>query len=1093
MSKSVAPLAQGQKIDPSPNAPPPGNTAGGFSGFLDAASFPTQPTVTSGIDTMVTLSADFMKHGSKDLLTIDSKAQLHLLSNNGDGTFAAPVNSSGSVTGSYYTGYIDAVVHDYDNDGYPDVIARDNSDYRLTFFHNNHDGTFTLAKYITLPSDYSTAALLLGDATGDGVDDLITFIDTYSYSTGNTTTQVQVYAGNSSGDFNTTPIVTTYTFEGAEIVIPNRGALIGTNAGHKALYIEALSLNGQGVNGATVFALGLNGDGTFQGTPYTQQDFISASIYANTNNGGLSVADLNNDGVPDLTVYFGDGYIYTALGASDGSFPAVVTASPAFSILPETVVESDINGDGYPDLIVKDIDTLEVLPGLGNGSFGKASTYYTVSNSNSGGTSNSPGFNMVYDDFTGDGVPDLLYMDTGSNGYNRAVLMAGQGGGEFQGPVGLPADNQLGYDPGHLYGEAMFDTNGDGRADLITLDTYGLGPYYLRTALSNGKGGFNLITALAATHGSYTVASVMASHDFNGDGLEDLVLEAYTTPAAYTYNFTLAVSLSKGDGTFSEPVFLDTNGVTLTSALSSVAVGDINGDGIPDIVAVTPGGYYATAAMLTFLGKSDGTFQPAMYQTYGHSYAYAGITLADFNGDGKLDLFISDDGTLGSVLPQASIIFGDNSGTFDTTKAVPVVSGLMIRKALVGDLNGDGKPDLVLLSGGQVSGYTITTTDRNVIVYLNNGDGTFTRSTTTYEAGAIGGTGHLADFNGDGKLDLVFAVDYPWDRDTASNAGTQLLLGNGDGTFGTPSNLTLPPSVSFLASGDVDGDGSRDLMSFSYYVGSIAVLRNISGSGLQLTADQSTVNTTQGVNLTATITASVDHRPTPLGTVTFSLAGNTLGTGTLQGGTASLYVSGLPVGSDKITATYSGDTNYSANQIGASTVVTVTSAPVTTPDFSVTVPSGAVTLSSGGTSSTTFSLTANSTYSGLVNLSAANLPKDMTISFSSTSVMLSPNATSTVTATINTNAKTAAIKSDKNFFLAGSCFCLLFCFSRRRRSFRMLHAVFLLGTLTTVFGLAGCASDSTTTDRGDYTVVVTATPAVTGATTKAFNVTVHVD
>ena len=64
-----------------------------------------------------------------------------------------------------------------------------------------------------------------------------------------------------------------------------------------------------GTYGVTIFALGLNGDGTFMDTPYTQQDFPTASNYANTNNGGLFLDDLNNDGIPDLTVQFFDGRI----------------------------------------------------------------------------------------------------------------------------------------------------------------------------------------------------------------------------------------------------------------------------------------------------------------------------------------------------------------------------------------------------------------------------------------------------------------------------------------------------------------------------------------------------------------------------------------------------------------------------------------------------------------------------------------------------------------------------------------------------------------------------------------------------------------
>ncbi|MBW4028163.1 MAG: hypothetical protein HIU93_12280 [Acidobacteria bacterium] len=1084
--------ATGEKIDPQPMATVGPAGSGGFSGFQDAVSFPTLTTVANDRTTMVTLAADFLKTGRSDLLTIDTSAQLHLLANKGEGTFAEPVTSDGTVSGSYGTSYIGAVVQDYDGDGYPDVIARDHINYRLSFFRNNRDGTFTLAKHIDLPEDYNAGAMLLGDVTGDGVADLITFADLYDYSSGNTIMEVLVYAGTGTGDFNPTAIETDYTFEGAQVVIPNGGALLGLNAGRKSLYIEALSLNGQGVNGASAFALGSKGDGTFLANPYTQQDFPTDTIYANTNNGGMTIADLNGDGIPDLTMNFADGFIYSALGQSDGSFPTVTVAGPDFAIYAESTVLTDVNGDGYPDLLVKSADTLEVLPGLGTGKFGPPTKDYTVSNSDSASSSNAPGFNMVYADFTGEGVADVMYVDNTYNGYNRAVLMTGQGSGDFQGPIALPANSQLGYDPGHLYGEAMFDTNGDGRSDVIALDTNGSGPYFLRTALSDQNGGFKLVQALPATQGKYLLGSVRSHFDFNRDGLQDLVLDAYTSPAAYTYNYTLAVALSKGDGTFGNPVVLDTGGTVLQSLLSSVAVGDISGDGIPDIVAVTAGGSSDTAAILIFLGNRDGTFQTAVTTPYGNSYTYAGIALADFNGDGKLDLFLSDDGASGSTLPASSIIFGDNSGTFHTAKAVTLTSGVSVRKALIGDLNGDGKADIVLLSAGTVSGYEVTTTDRAAIVYLNDGQGGFTRG-SSFEAGSIAGTGLLADFNGDGKLDLVFAVDYPWDRDSADNAGVHLLLGKGDGTFGDAANLTLPPSVSFLASGDLDGDGTQDLMSFSFYVGSIAVLRNISGTSLGLTADQSSIDATQGVNFTATVAATVSHRASPQGDATFQLGSTTLGTATLAGGTATFHAANLPVGTDKITAVYSGDSNFSVSP-SAATVVTVTSAPAVPPDFVLGLPSGSLQIASGGQGSTSFSLTANSAYNGAITLTTDDLPKNMTVSFSPSRVTLAPNATATVTLNVSANASsTAALRTGAGFVLAAPVCCLLFGFARGRRLLHRLRGPLVMVALVAAISLSGCASDSTKTHTGDYTIVVRAIPSVAGATGKAFNVVIHVD
>jgi hypothetical protein len=1069
------------------------NTAG-FSGFLATPSYPTFPAPVSSVPTLVTISADFMNHGHKDLLTIDSSAKLHLLSNKGDGSFALPVTSIGRPAGSYYTTYLSAFAYDYDKDGYPDVVARDGSNSRLTFFHNNHDGTFTLANYIQLPNCYYPAAMLLGDVNQDGIPDITVFVTSYDYINAATDLQVLVYPGDGSGYFNTTPIETDYVFSGGEVVIPNNGALLSTNASRPSLYIEALSLNSYGVNGATVFALGLNGDGTFIATPYAQQDFPSANIYANTNSGGLSLADLNNDGIPDLTMSFMDGNIYTSLGQVDGSFATVANAAaPVFLVTPQSWAVTDIDGDGFPDFVVKDQDSFEVLPGLGTGLFAGAKTYYTASNSNSGTYENSPGSNLVVDDFNGDGILDAVYVDASYSGYQRAIFLQGHGDDTFQAPAALPAYEQLDYAPGYLHAQAVFDSNGDGRADIILQDIYGAGPYPYRTALSDGKGGFTLVKAAEGQYGNYTLETTLASGDFNHDGLQDLVMDAESPVDPYTVNHTLAVLFSKGDGTFADPVFIDMNGTTLNFSLTSVALGDINGDGTLDIVATTTGGYYDAPAIITILGNADGTFQPAVTQPFGTAYTFAGATLADLNGDGKLDLLLSDDGAAGGTLPSSSIIFGDNSGIFNTANAVPLTSGISLRKVLVGDLNGDGKPDLALISAGVQSGYSITTTNRGLLVYLNNGDGTFTAA-DTYEIGSLGGNGLLADVNGDGNLDVVFTIDYPSDVATTSNAGAQLLLGHGDGTFGAPTNLMLPASVSLIAAGDLNGTGVLDLVTFSYFVGPTTILRNQSGSTLTLTADQQTINQGSSVTFTAVVQPAISYRPSPTGSVKFLYNGQTLGVAPLQSGSASLAVASLPVGTDSVTAVYEGDTNYSSTSTGATVVVTVATAPVVPSDFVLNIPSSTLSIARGSNASLSFSVLANASFTGTVAFTVKNLPKGMSVNFAPASVPLSPGGVATETlfvSTTTTNSNTAVAGILGLPFLGS----ILFLTGSRRRFRRAVPALLVtLGSLAGLVSLSGCGGSAVgVTAKGDYTIVVQATPSVSGVSSKSFNVTVHVD
>ena len=259
-----------------------------------------------------------------------------------------------------------------------------------------------------------------------------------------------------------------------------------------------------------------------------------------------------------------------------------------------------------------------------------------------------------------------------------------------------------------------------------------------------------------------------------------------------------------------------------------VAVGDLNGDGIPDLVVENS----ESGVVGVLLGNGDGTFQPAVtYSTggEGNNIFNSGLALADVNGDGKLDLLVTNpcgmyNCVVSAVEGTVGVLLGNGNGTFQP--AVTYATGGVVTQAVhVADVNGDGKLDLIVANSCGLNDCFRSPTEGTVGVLLGNGDGTF-RPALLYPSGASWASGiAVADANGDGKLDLIVANTCAY---CGGNGLVAVLFGNGDGTFQAAVSYdsggisgTKPSSV---AVADLNGDGKPDILVTNFRSNTVGVL-----------------------------------------------------------------------------------------------------------------------------------------------------------------------------------------------------------------------------------------------------------------------------
>ena len=350
----------------------------------------------------------------------------------------------------------------------------------------------------------------------------------------------------------------------------------------------------------------------------------------------------------------------------------------------------DFNGDGILDLAISDAnDRVSVLLGDGSGGFTPA----PGSPLGLGGGAATPD-SVAVGDFNGDGIQDLV---TANYESGNATVVLGNGSGGFAPAPGSPFGLGSGNVPGPVF-VAVGDFNGDGNQDLVTAN---LQANDVTVLLGDGSGGFAPATAspLAVGGGPYAIAV----GDFNRDGIQDFAV-------ASKYAGNVAVFLGNSNGNLTAATgspFAAGSGPDL------LAVGDFNGDGVPDVAVGNA--YDSSVAML--LGDGKGGLKAAPGSPFYLYYEPLAIAAGDFNGDGKLDLAVGGYNQDGVV-----VLLGDGSGGMAAAGTKPFTSfPTFLNFVAVGDFNGDGRLDLASTS----------TLNPNITVLLGESVSTISSLSTT--------------------------------------------------------------------------------------------------------------------------------------------------------------------------------------------------------------------------------------------------------------------------------------------------------------------------------------------------------------------------
>jgi hypothetical protein len=507
----------------------------------------------------------------------DQLHEIQVLTTDGTGQFNGTVNAT--PPSFVPTGLAGG---DLNGDGIDDLAVTEasNNGYIVELMQGSNNGTEATIHSLTLPASLNT--LELADLNGDGKADIVA-----GFGSKPASSYVQTMLGVGDGTFSAAKNTSTATN-------PELLFALDVNGDSKT---DVLALTGNQAQPAELNVLAGHGDGSLLGAPAAQALGTAPTAVA--------LGDVNGDGNNDVITIGQDNLVHVQLGKGDGTFQAALNVAPGVKFINGLAV-ADLDGDGKSDIVVGygtpfgGIAT--VMLSKGDGTF-----------QNSHVATGLGCFEVQLADVNGDGNLDLVTLNGGDNSVTVAL---GTGTASFGAPTNLavPASSVTEMRLAHVTGQAT--------PDIVVLakDAVVVFP-----AGPNGTFGAAVNTVIG--DGKQFVAA-----DFDGDGKADLVVEYTSNYAGYVYFLK-----GNGDGTFAAAA-------AVAETLAPVALEAIDLDGNNKLDIVAP--QYLGNDVLLLVGNGDGTFAPQVAYGMGLGPVSSGappqIAIGDVNGDGFPDLITAD-------------------------------------------------------------------------------------------------------------------------------------------------------------------------------------------------------------------------------------------------------------------------------------------------------------------------------------------------------------------------------------------------------------------------------------------------------------------